>query len=160
MKSKLILIIFSFFAILACQQKQDKADAVQGIRTGHLSDFVESPVRSDGTIDTVNVAKITFDLPTFDFGEVNEGEIVEHVFAFRNTGNRPLLITNANSTCGCTIPEWPKTAIAPGDTSSILVRFNTMDKPERQLKPVSIYANTYPNETKIYLKGYVKPKQE
>ena len=60
---------------------------------------------------------MTFEEVAYNFGTVKEGDIVNHTFDFVNTGNVPLLITNAKSTCGCTVPDWPKEAIAPGQKS-------------------------------------------
>jgi hypothetical protein len=154
-----VLIILIGFGFISCKSKTSSNDAIQGIPSGSLSDFIQNPVSAYGT-DTVNIAKIQFEENIFDFGTVNEGEIVEHEFVFRNTGKQPLIISTANSTCGCTVPEWPRTAIDPGGTESIMVRFNTTGKPNKQSKPVSIFANTYPNETKVFLRGNVKPKQE
>lgn len=122
-----------------------------------MSDFIQSPVSAEG-IDTANVAKMAFDQPMHDFGTVDEGEIVEHDFHFTNSGKKPLIISTANSTCGCTVPEWPREPIEPGAAGKITVRFNTNGKTLNQTKPVSIFANTWPNETKVYLKGKVKPK--
>lgn len=158
-------ISFRFFLfscailIIGCQAKSSSEDEIQGIPTGSLSDFVRSPVSATGT-DTVNVARMSFAEQVFDFGIVDEGDLVEHEFSFINTGKLPLIISTANSTCGCTVPEWPKEPIEPGESASVMVRFNTLGKPNNQTKPVSIFANTYPNETKVYLKGNVKPKQE
>jgi hypothetical protein len=82
--------------------------------------------------------------------------VVEHTFAFTNTGKKPLLISNARSTCGCTVPDWPKEPIMPGKSGVIQVRFNTENKAKEQVKPVTITANTYPATNKVYLQGFVE----
>jgi hypothetical protein len=82
---------------------------------------------------------------------------VEHRFKFKNTGQVPLTILNAISSCGCTIPEWPEDPIPPGGTGEILAKFNTTGKPNDQKKTISITANTYPNLTKVVLMGHVNP---
>ncbi len=120
------------------------------------ADIIRNPVSSDNSVDTVNVAKMTFEEEVFDFGEVNQGDIVEHVFKFTNTGKIPLLISNARSTCGCTVPEWPKELIDPGKGGEIKVKFDTKGKANEQQKPVTIRANTYPMTNKVMLKGFVK----
>ena len=56
-------------------------------------------------------ASISFDEKEYDFGTVNEGDIVEKIFKITNSGKTDLVITNAQSTCGCTIPVWPKAPI-------------------------------------------------
>jgi hypothetical protein len=90
---------------------------------------------------------------TFDFGTVQEGEVVEHTFKFKNAGSEPLVISNITSSCGCTTPEWPHEPIAPDSISSVQVRFDTKNKVGSQLKSVSIYANTDPVNTDLVLRG-------
>ncbi|MBT8220674.1 MAG: DUF1573 domain-containing protein [Bacteroidia bacterium] len=107
------------------------------------------------TTDTINVAKMKFVETTFDFGNIEEGQLVEHNYTFTNTGIAPLTITNARSTCGCTVPEWPKEPIAPGQSGSIEVVFNSRGKKAKQNKPITIIANTHPQQTVVYLRGNV-----
>jgi hypothetical protein len=120
------------------------------------ADIIRNPVSADTPIDTLNVAKMTFETQNYEFGEVTEGEIVEHTFKFKNTGKAPLVIQGARSTCGCTVPEWPKDPIPVGEEGEIFVRFDTKNKRARQVKPVTITANSYPATTKVYLRGFVK----
>ncbi|MEQ8704699.1 MAG: DUF1573 domain-containing protein [Phaeodactylibacter sp.] len=119
------------------------------------ADIIRNPVSADTPIDTVNVAKVTFEEQNFEFGEVTEGDVIEHSFKFRNTGKAPLVIQGARSTCGCTVPEWPTDPIPVGEEGEIFVRFNTKNKRARQVKPVIITANSYPATTKVYLRGFV-----
>ncbi|MBC6995238.1 DUF1573 domain-containing protein [Neolewinella lacunae] len=118
--------------------------------------IIRNPV-DDGTgvTDTATVARLAFATPEFQFGEVPVGEVVSHDFHFTNTGRVPLLITNARSTCGCTVAAYPETPIAPGDSSVISVNFDTKGKYGRQRKPITITANTYPATTTIYVDGTV-----
>ncbi len=95
---------------------------------------------------------------TYDFGKVKDGEIVEKSFAFKNTGESPLVISNISASCGCTTPEWPKEPIAPGTESNIMVRFNTTGKPGPQNKTVTITANTEPSVIELHVKGIVEGK--
>ena len=117
--------------------------------------IIKFPVSGDGTADTINLPKIRFSESMFDFGTVDEGAIVTHRFAFKNVGKEPLIISRGSSTCGCTVPEFPRTPIAPGDTSSVKVVFNTDNKSGPQKKPVTLTANTYPSQTTIGLVGIV-----
>ncbi len=117
--------------------------------------MIRNPATADLPTDTNQLARIVFLEPEFDFGEATEGDIVTHQFKFTNTGKVPLTIMNARSTCGCTIPEWPEEPIAPGGTGEITAKFNTDMKKELQKKVITVTANTYPNETKITLKGMV-----
>lgn len=141
----------------ACQSEGKNSEkSVESIQTeGKISSIIRNPVNADGTVDTVNVAKMVFEAPIFEFGEVDEGAVIKHEFKFTNTGKMPLVIENAHSTCGCTIPDWPKELIAPGESGVIKVEFNTKGKSEFQEKPVIITANTYPSITQVYVRGIV-----
>lgn len=132
---------------------------VQEIRNdGPNASMVRSPASADLSADTNQLARIIYEEPEFDFGEVKEGEIVEHNFKFTNTGKVPLLISGARSSCGCTVPKWPEEPIPPGGTGEISAKFNTDGKPNNQRKMIKVTANTYPNETSVTLQGVVKPK--
>lgn len=90
-----------------------------------------------------------------DFGQIKEGDQVEHTFKFKNVGEAPLIISNASASCGCTVPEWPKEPIAVGNTGEIKVRFNSKGKPGIQNKTVTITANTYPSRNTVRIKADV-----
>lgn len=119
-------------------------------------DAVRNPVTAAIPEDTINVAKMSFSEEVFEYGSVKEGETVEHVFKFTNTGKVPLTIQSAKSTCGCTVPEYPKEPIAPGEGGEIAVRFNSKGKSGRQRKPVNIVANTWPAKTTVFIDGTVE----
>ncbi len=69
--------------------------------------------------------KIAFEETVFNFDTIVQDGNGEHVFRFTNTGDAPLLITSAFSSCGCVVPEWPKEPIAPQANGSIRVKYNT-----------------------------------
>ncbi len=96
-----------------------------------------------------------FDELEFDFGTVTAGEKVQHAYKFKNTGSEPLIISNAKGSCGCTVPEWPREPIAPGETSEILVQFDSSNKNGNQSKRVTLTANTNPAQTFLTIKGMV-----
>lgn len=98
---------------------------------------------------------IEFEESTFDFGVVEDGEKVSHVYKFKNTGNEPLVITDAKGSCGCTVPSKPTEPIAPGETGEITVEFDSKNKKGKRNQKVTITANTNPPQTFIYLTGEV-----
>jgi hypothetical protein len=104
------------------------------------------------------VATISLDKREYDFGSVNEGDIVETVFKVTNSGDTDLVITDAKVTCGCTVPVWPKEAIKPGETKDVKVRFNTSGKSNRQQKNITLITNTLSGREVLTLKGMVTPK--
>jgi hypothetical protein len=159
MKNAILLIALLHFALVSCQPDGKQASHVEQIGAGgQISSIIRNPISANDAGDPSETAQIEFDEVEFNFGEVDEGAIIRHVFTFTNTGKAPLLIRSARSTCGCTVPDWPKNPIEPGGKGEISVQFNTQDKTERQEKPVTIIANTIPAETKVRLRGYVHPK--
>ena len=101
---------------------------------------------------------LDFDEKTHDFGTIDEGDIVEHTFTFTNNGDAPLVITNARGTCGCTVPDWTKEPVAPGETGEMLVKFNSRGKRNQQNKSVNITANTESGKERLQIKAFVTPK--
>lgn len=99
-----------------------------------------------------------FESQEHDFGTVEEGEVVEHTFVFTNTGSAPLMVSDANASCGCTVPTWTKEPIAPGEKGEMLVKFNTRGKPNQQMKAVRIVANTKSGRETIRIKAFVNPE--
>ncbi|HET8858309.1 DUF1573 domain-containing protein [Marivirga sp.] len=98
---------------------------------------------------------------THDFGRITEGEVVTKVFTFKNTGEAPLIISNATSSCGCTVPSYPKNKpIAPGEEGEIEVKYNSRGKKNQDNKVVRITANTWPATNNITIKAFVEPKAE
>lgn len=107
-------------------------------------------------------AQITFETPTFDFGEIPEGPKVETFFKFKNTGNEPLIISNAKGSCGCTVPQWPKDPILPNQEASIKVVYNTAGRLGNFIKSVTLTSNAINATERINIKGKViaEPEEE
>lgn len=106
-------------------------------------------------VDPATAATISFEENSFDFGTLEEGDKVEHVFKFTNTSDNPLTITNARGSCGCTVPEWPREPIAPGEGGEIKVKFDSKGKKGKQSKTVTITANTDPVNTMLTISSDV-----
>ncbi len=77
-----------------------------------------------------------------EIGDVPEGEKVETQFRFINTGNSPLVISNVEASCGCTVPEKPSEPILPGEEGRIKAVFDSKGRPGQNIKELRIYANT------------------
>ncbi len=100
-------------------------------------------------------AKIEFDKEIHDYGKIKNGGDPFCSFTFKNTGNEPLIISNAKGSCGCTVPTWPKEPIAPGATGSIKVKYDTKRTGPIN-KSVTITSNAVNTPTKVLrIKGEV-----
>ncbi len=123
-------------------------------------DLIENSSTADDPNSKGNEPIITFVEDSYDFGNMMEGEVVEHTFSFKNTGNKALLISEVQVSCGCTVPIWPREPIKPGKTGEIKVQFNSAGKHEQINKDVTIIANTNPIEKKLTFTAYVNAKKE
>lgn len=104
------------------------------------------------------VPVISFDRAEHDFGTIEQGTPQETVFTFTNTGTGPLIITDATSSCGCTVPQYPKnTPVAPGDTGEMVVKFNGSGQ-NQVTKTITVKANTEKGQEILRIKAFVNPK--
>lgn len=99
--------------------------------------------------------EFNFSSESFDFGTINEGEVIDYVFTFTNVGEAPLIIQSATASCGCTVPSYSREPVAVGGTGEIAVRFDSKNKKGNQAPTVTVTANTYPKVRKLRLKGTV-----
>lgn len=139
-------------------------NANQGVREAARENVTNAVQPATSTTQTPNATPaapvgpttvMAFTETTFDFGTVSEGEKVAHTYKFKNTGNEPLILSDAKGSCGCTVPDWPREPIAPGAEAEVVVEFNSKGKKGKRNQKVTITANTNPPQTFIYLTGEV-----
>ncbi len=104
------------------------------------------------------LAKIEFETQEHDFGKIDQGQVVEYVFKFKNVGDNPLVVSEARASCGCTIPEWTRTPIQPGEEGKIDVKYDSKGRKGLIHKTVTVYANTEPKETILNIQAEVIEK--
>jgi hypothetical protein len=129
--------IIVFFLLIVCTSC--KGDRNVSTKDGKLSEMV-------------------FTKSKFDFGAVNQGDIVSTTFEFVNSGKNDLMITNAVGSCGCTVPNFPKNAIKPSEKGVIKVSFNSTGKSGIQHKTVMLTVNTKKGVEVIQIKANVIPR--
>ncbi len=103
---------------------------------------------------------VQFEKSEHDFGKLKQGDVAEYSFKFTNTGKEPLIIENAQGSCGCTVPSYPKEPVAPGASGEILVKFNSAGKSNAQQKTVTLTANTEPIQTILTIKAFVEATEK
>lgn len=102
--------------------------------------------------------KVAFDKMVHDFGEIKQGEIVSTTFTIKNVGENDLFVLEAHGSCGCTVPEVTKEAIAPGKSAPIQVKFDSNGKSGEVTKSVLITCNTEQIVETITIKASIKSK--
>ncbi|MBR9852958.1 MAG: DUF1573 domain-containing protein [Algicola sp.] len=146
---KKITTIFSLIMVVALTSVSCKDKASEKI----VADNVETAVNRDEADKKVPV--MTFEKSEHDFGTIQRGEAQETTFTFTNTGNAPLIITDAKSSCGCTVPNPPKDPIAPGETGELLVKFNGSGQ-NQVTKTITVTANTAKGSELLRIKAFVQ----
>lgn len=119
---------------------------------------VNNPISADGNNGNPSPA-IKFEISEHDFGKIIAGEKVTFAFKFKNTGNADLVLTKVSASCGCTVPSYPTTPIAPGKEGVVNVSFNSENRNGFQNKTITVLTNTIPNTTLLRIKAQVmKPE--
>jgi uncharacterized cupredoxin-like copper-binding protein len=143
-KSILLATAFLSITVFSCKEKAtEKID----------SNNVEMATQRDEA--SKKVAEMTFDKTFHDFGQIVQGTPQETIFTFTNTGNAPLIITEATSSCGCTIPDYPKnTPIAPGKQGQMKVNFNGAGQ-NQITKTINVQANTANGNEMLKIQAFI-----
>ena len=106
------------------------------------------------TVTAQNTPKFQFTSEVIDYGEIKKGSDGTRVFQFTNIGNAPLVIENVYSSCGCAVPSWTSTPVAPGGSGEIVVKYNTdIVGPIR--RTISIISNADEPTKAVKIKGKV-----
>lgn len=101
---------------------------------------------------------IKFKTESHDFGKVEEGVQAAYTFEFTNTGTAPVVISNAQASCGCTTPDWTKEPVMPGKTGKVMASFNSQGRPGSFSKTVTVISNSETPQIVLSIKGEVNPK--
>jgi len=139
---KLLLLVCIATTLFSCDIRRNKIN--QSMPTGtHFGDSTSVQM-----IDS-----------TYDFGNVTEGEKVTYNYRFKNTGTKPLIISSATASCGCTVPEKPEEPVKPGQIGSLKVVFNSEGRVGPTHKTVTVISNAYPAFPRLLLIGQVVSKK-
>ena len=104
-----------------------------------------------------NAAELVFETEAHDFGTLKQGAECAIDFKFKNTGKEPLLISNAQPSCGCTVPQWPKEPIKPGESGVIKVKYDS-NRVGPFDKTVTVTSNGKTQQKVIKIKGKIEAK--
>ena len=137
------IIALSLLAFVSCSNPNESE------KLG--TDAVTNTASANGEVKG-DLPEIKFDEEVFDFGKITQGEKVSHAFTFKNTGNKNLIISGASGSCGCTVPEWPKEPVKPGEKGTINVVFSSEGKSGMQEKTVTVVTNCEPATRVIRIK--------
>ena len=154
MKKVIILVALFVFSGIFAQESTKKIvkKATKNVLAVKKAEVAKLPLASIGAIDGPSMVFIT---ETVDYGEVALGSEGKREFVQTNNGNKPLIISNAQGSCGCTVPSYPKDPIAPGAKAVIGVKYDT-NRPGAISKSITLTTNVIGQESKvIFIKGNV-----
>ena len=127
-KTYFISIVLILFILIGCSQKGNKN----------------------------NASEMTFESElVHNFGTIPEGGDTTTIFIFKNTGKEALIITNVNSSCGCTVPVYPKDPVEAGKTGDIKVKFNTRNRNGQFIKSITVHSNAKNSPVVLKIKGEI-----
>jgi hypothetical protein len=141
-----IFVVASLLMTFSCKKEIEKTEEIT--TTTSLEDNAKVPK-----------TKVEFDKEIHDFGEIEQGEIVETTFLIKNVGDNNLYIVDAHGSCGCTVPEVTKEAIEPGKSAPISVKFDSNGKSGEVTKTIMVTCNTEKVIENIKIKASIKTKK-
>lgn len=164
MKATWILFIAIGALTIACKDKEAekkiaaleaRLSELEGKKTGPVP--VQAEPAAAETKPEGPLPALSFETTEHDFGTIKEGQVVEYTYKFKNTGEAPLIIQNAQPSCGCTVPDWTKDPIPVGGEGFIKAKFDSQGKPNIQNKTITVTANTWPKTSTLRFKAMVTP---
>jgi hypothetical protein len=143
---RFLLVLIIGLALAGCENNNNK---------GLDTDVVKNEKSASGDLKPYETPRITFEKMEHDFGKIIQGEFVRYSFKFTNTGKSDLLISKVSTSCGCTVGNYPKQPIEPGESGLVEVVFDSRGRKGVQRKTITVMANTSPNKTMLKIKSTV-----
>jgi hypothetical protein len=148
---KLLIVLSTFLAFLTACGNADKKTADAATTTTEQTEATAPAPADVTTVQWLDSSQ--------NFGKVTDGEKVMITFHFKNTGTKPLIISNVQASCGCTVPSKPEEPIAPGAEGKITAEFNSEGRVGKASKNVNVSLNTKEGFATLLFEGEVLPKK-
>ena len=146
--------LFGFKSDLVVLKTTEETNNVKDFRVVASLEEYFPPLTAE---QLASAPKLKFDNTVYDFGNIKQGESVTTDFVFTNTGKTELNIRQTRASCGCTVSQPEKSTLAPGESSTIKVTFNSAGRRGIQQKSISVFSNDPANPTqRITIKARVE----
>ncbi len=142
------LLVLILFSVAACGSKEAENVLDAGI--------IHNPASAEGYDDSAKVPVMTFEKDMHDFGRLSAGENISYSFKFTNTGKSDLVISGFDTSCGCTVADYPKERIKPGESGYVTVSFRSAGKSGQQFQEVTVTSNAKPAKVKLKIHAEVR----
>lgn len=158
---KNLVFALCLLSFAACNNSSENKSSAAEDKDLMSTDLVTNPNTADGaSADALSeMATMDFKDTLHNFGNLMEGEVGSYDFEFVNNGKKPLVISSASGSCGCTVPDYPHEPVAPGKSGIIKVKFDTQGKPGHQEKSVTVHTNSVRGMHMLYIKADVAGKE-
>jgi Protein of unknown function (DUF1573) len=150
MNTQKVFLIFAASILVSCGH--DKTNKNQDQVSPEIVNIGATASDVDATTKT---GKFEFEENNFDFGTINSGAEVVHVYKFKNAGDADIVISQVKGSCGCTSPEYPQNPVKPGEDGEIKVTFRSKGMAGQVVKDITILANTVPTTKILTISGEV-----
>lgn len=147
-----VLLLSITVAVSSCKQSGDNSNLLP-------SDIVKNPNSASGDVDA-ETPLIEFEKDFYDFGKIIQGEKVSYNFKFTNKGKSDLIISKVSTSCGCTVGDFPRVPVKPGETSSVEVKFDSENRRGFQNKTITVLSNAQPSSSVLKIKAEVVLPEE
>ncbi len=118
-----------------------------------------SDVAPSAPVVNPNAGEFQWSEETHDFGTIPQGTPVEHKFEFTNAGKEPIIISNVQKTCGCTVTDWTKEPVMPGQKGFVSAQYNAA-KEGPFTKAITVQSDAKTTSVKLYFKGTVQKSEQ
>jgi len=124
-----------------------------------LAMFAQEAADKAPVADNPNAPEISFEKTVHDYGTIAYQGDGKCEFKFTNTGKEPLILTNVRSSCGCTVPKWPREPILPGQSDVINVEYKT-NRIGKINKTITVQSNAKTSSVVLRIQGQVLKPEE
>ncbi len=165
MKSIKVLAVAALCTLAFSCNKKEENSAAQDVDSAQAQTVVEAlsqqenPEESELLKEAQNkpLTTIAFSETDYNFGDIKKGEKVEHVYEVTNTGTNPLIISNVKPGCGCTVPDYTKEPILPGQKGKITLHFDSANFDGSVYKAADVYMNVEKAPVKLNFSANILP---
>ena len=147
MKQSFLILLIASTLLVACNRTSQQSDI--------NVDLIHNPNSAEGYDTKEPMPVMAFDCDLHDFGRISQGESISYSFHFLNRGKRDLVISGCSATCGCTVADYPRGRIAPGDDGYITITFNSQGKTGQQYQEVTVSSNAQPSKNVLKIVAQV-----
>ncbi|KWW31183.1 MAG: hypothetical protein AUK63_456 [bacterium P3] len=142
MKIRLLILLPLCVWLTACSGGDTTAPEVD-------PSIIKNPHSAAGYDESLPMPRIVFDKQQHDFGRLTANESISYSFRFRNAGNADLVISRCEASCGCTVADYPRHRIKPGEEGYVTITFSSAGKSGQQVQEVTVLSNSQPARTKL-----------